>query len=99
MGTKRVSLAVVVDPFDGVVRAEASSRSMKISASIVVLLRLVGLSRYTCASVWPQRKWRRPGVPSATATTAKANRSIMVISPQIGVGHTHIIAHEDGGYL
>jgi hypothetical protein len=37
MGTKRVSLAAVVDPFDGVVRAVVSSRSRKISASIVVL--------------------------------------------------------------
>jgi hypothetical protein len=39
MGTKRVSLDGVVDPFDGTVRVWASRRSMKISASIVVLLR------------------------------------------------------------
>jgi hypothetical protein len=39
MGTKRVSLDGVVDPFDGTVRVFASRRSMKISASIVVLLR------------------------------------------------------------
>jgi hypothetical protein len=39
IGTKRVSLAVVVDPFGRFARLWASSRSRKISASIVVLLR------------------------------------------------------------
>src|SRR5262245_42271008 len=37
-GTKRVSPEVVAELFDGIVRAWVSSRNMKISASIVVLL-------------------------------------------------------------
>ena len=39
IGTKRVSLAVVVDLLGWFARLCASSRNMKISASIVVLLR------------------------------------------------------------
>ena len=46
IGTKRVSLEP--EPFDPIVRAWASSRNMKISASIVVLL-----------GAWP----RSPGTP------------------------------------
>jgi predicted aconitase with swiveling domain len=38
IGTKRLSLTGAVDPVVGVVRAKASSRSKKISASIIVPL-------------------------------------------------------------